>query len=76
MERLRGAYIVVAQERSEFLDLLGGDFNGIVHNSPNDTLMTGWSGKGPEISVVSVALRQEIHRIESPFVVMDDFTYL
>ena len=75
MERLRRADIGVAQDGAELLDLLGGDFNGIVHDGPNDTLVTGGGGKGSKVTVIGLALRQEIHGVQHVIVVVDDVTH-
>ena len=57
MQRLGRSYIVVPHESVKLLDLLRGDFDGVVQHRPDDAFRTGWSGKGPGITIVGTPIR-------------------
>ena len=74
MQRLDRPHIIVPDQSAELLDLFGGDFNGIVHDHPDDAFRTGWGSEGPGVEIVGLSLRKEIHRIHSMVMIIIDFS--
>lgn len=72
MQRLDRSYVIVPHKGSELLDLFGGDFDGVVHDHPDDAFRTGWGGERSGIEVVGFSVREEVHRIDHMVLIGND----